>query len=98
MASIHKHTYLNKKGEKQALLFFFNPNSKTARNNFTLKCSLDDGQTWPGELWILMDQNNGYGYSCITSIDNDTIGILYEGSGSDMVFQTIKVEDILNRL
>ena len=98
MASLHKHTYLNKKGEKQALLFFFNPNSKTARNNFTLKCSLDDGQTWPGELWILMDQNNGYGYSCITSIDNDTIGILYEGSGSDMVFQTIKVEDILNRL
>lgn len=98
MASIHKHTYLNKKGKKQALLFFFNPNSKTARNNFTLKCSLDDGQTWPGELWILMDQNNGYGYSCITSIDNDTIGILYEGSGSDMVFQTIKVEDILNRL
>ena len=98
MASIHKHTYLNKNGEKQALLFFFNPNSKTARNNFTLKCSLDDGQTWPGELWILMDQNNGYGYSCITSIDNDTIGILYEGSGSDMVFQTIKVEDILNRL
>lgn len=98
MASLHKHTYLNKNGEKQALLFFFNPNSKTARNNFTLKCSLDDGQTWPGELWILMDQNNGYGYSCITSIDNDTIGILYEGSGSDMVFQTIKVEDILNRL
>lgn len=98
MASLHKHTYLNKNGEKQALLFFFNPNSKTARNNFTLKCSLDDGQTWPGELWILMDQNNGYGYSCISSIDNDTIGILYEGSGSDMVFQTIKVEDILNRL
>jgi sialidase-1 len=97
MASLHKHTYINNMGEKQTLLFFFNPNSKTTRHNFTLKCSLDDGQTWPRELWILMDQNEGYGYSCITSIDNDTIGILYEGSGADMVFQTIEVEEILKK-
>ena len=98
MASLHKHTYFNQNGDKQEILFFFNPDSKTTRNNFTLKCSLDDGQTWPEELWTLVDQNNGNGYSCITSVDNDTIGILYEGSGADIVFLTIEIEEILKKL
>ncbi|MDD4032646.1 MAG: exo-alpha-sialidase [Bacteroidales bacterium] len=96
-ASFHKHIYIDQTGKKQELLFFFNPNSKTTRDNFTLKCSLDNGQTWPEEFWILMDQDYGSGYSCITSIDNNTIGILYEGSGADIVFQTIEVDEILNK-
>jgi sialidase-1 len=45
-----------------------------------------------------MDQDYGSGYSCITSIDNNTIGILYEGSGADIVFQTIEVDEILNKI
>jgi len=98
MASLHKHTYVNQNGDKQDLLFFFNPDSKTTRNNFTLKCSPNDGLTWPDALWTLIDQNNGNGYSCITSVDNDTIGVLYEGSGADLIFMTIEIEEIIKRL
>ena len=98
MASLHKHTYVNQNGDKQDLLFFFNPDSKIARNNFTLKCSTNDGLTWPDVLWTLIDQNNGNGYSCITSVDNDTIGILYEGSGANLIFLTIEIEEIIKKL
>lgn len=96
-ASIHKHIYTNSKGEKKEIIFFFNPSSKYKRDNFTLKCSLDNGNTWPEKLWITLDQDGGNGYSCITSIDNDTICILYEGSGTNLVFQKIKISDILEK-
>jgi sialidase-1 len=49
--------------------------------------SFDDGLTWPKENWMLLDEWNSFGYSCITSVDENTIGILYEGSGAHMVFQ-----------
>lgn len=81
----------------KGVLFFFNPSSTTNRDNFTLKCSFDDGMTWPEEYWILIDQLDGNGYSCITSVDDNTLGILYEGSGADMVFLQVNVESILNK-
>ena len=77
------------------MLFFFNPSSISNRDNFTLKCSLDNGETWPKEYWLLLDEKEGNGYSCITSIDNETIGILYEGSGADMVFQQVRIKDVV---
>lgn len=95
MASIHKHYYTNPEGKKRTILFFFNPSSTNRRDNFTLKCSLDNGETWPTEYWKQLDEQNGNGYSCITSIDNETIGILYEGSGADLVFQQIKINEII---
>lgn len=52
----------------------------------TLKVSLDDGKTWPEERKILLDEYGGFGYSCITSVDGETIGILYESSQAQMVF------------
>ncbi len=56
---------------------------------------MDDGETWPEEYWMLLDQDFGAGYSCITSIDDETIGILYEGSQADIQFQAIPLKDIL---
>lgn len=94
-AALLKHRYVDRKGVAHDLVFFFNPSSIYRRNNFTLKCSLDDGQTWPKELYFQMDENNGSGYSSMCSIDNDTIGILYEGSGADLVFQQFSVSEIL---
>jgi len=91
-----KHSYVDDKGGVHKLVFFFNPCSIFRRNNFTLKCSLDDGETWPKELYFQFDENNGSGYSSMCSIDNDTIGILYEGSGADVVFQQFKVREILD--
>lgn len=92
MASIHKHVY-TETGIKKSILVFSNPHSKTSRDHMTIQLSTDDGNTWPHKL--LLDQGKGRGYSCITSIDEKTIGILYEGSQADMIFQKILISDIL---
>ncbi len=93
MASLYKHQYL-KNGKKKSVLLFVNPNSKVTRNQITLKVSFDDGNTWPSEKYVLLDELNGAGYSCITSIDNDTIGIIYEGSQAQLIFQKIDLKEI----
>jgi sialidase-1 len=94
MASLHKHTY-TENGEKKSMLLFANPNSKKVRNHITLKVSFDEGETWPQEHWILLDEGRSRGYSCLTSVDEQHIGILYESSQADMVFQKIPLKDIL---
>lgn len=96
MAALHKHTY-SENGIKKSVLFFMNPNSKTTRNNFTIKTSFDDGNTWPESNWLLLDEFNGNGYSCITSVDEKNIGVLYEGSQADLVFQLIPVNELINK-
>jgi sialidase-1 len=53
------------------------------------------GQTWPKKYWIELDEGSGAGYSCITSINENTIGIIYEGSQAHMTFQTIDVTNII---
>jgi sialidase-1 len=94
MASIIRHDYtLN--SQKRSMLLFSNPDSKTIRHHMTIKVSYDDGLTWPVNKKILLDEWKSRGYSCLTSIDNDTIGILYESSQSDMVFQQIKLKELL---
>jgi sialidase-1 len=94
MASLHKHVY-HKNGFKNEVLLFSNPSSKYQRKNMTIKMSFDGGNTWPENSWILLDEGKGRGYSCITSIDEDTIGIVYEGSGSDLVFQKVDIREFL---
>lgn len=94
MASTIRHDYtLN--GQKKSILVFSNPDSKTLRHHMTIKVSYDDGLTWPVNKKILLDEWKSRGYSCLTSIDNDTIGILYESSQSDMVFQQVKLKELL---
>lgn len=95
MASIHKHEFKDQKGNKKSVLFFSNPNSKYSRIKQTIKVSFDDGQTWPKKYWIELDEGLGAGYSCITSINENTIGIIYEGSQAHMTFQTIDVTNII---
>lgn len=94
MASTHKHNY-TKNGKAFSVLLFSNPNTKGGRNHMTIKMSFDDGLTWPKEHWMLLDEWNSFGYSCITSIDEQTIGILYEGSGAHMVFQQFSFKKML---
>ena len=59
----------------------------------TLRVSTDDGITW--SRGILLDPGVSFGYSCITSVDPQTIGILYEGSQAQMVFQTVSLSELL---
>ncbi len=93
MASIHKHVY-TENGEEKSVLLFSNPASVHRRDHITLKVSYDNGLTWPEDKHILLDEFSGRGYSCITSVDESTIGILYESSQADMVFQTISLDEI----
>lgn len=94
MASLHRHEYMEG-GKKKSVLLFSNPNNYKARDNMTLKVSFDDGMTWPEEHWILFDQYGSAGYSCITSIDENSIGILYESSQADIAFIKIDLKEIL---
>jgi sialidase-1 len=96
MASLHKHEYCVD-GVKKSVLVFSNPNSKKNRDTITLKFSFDDGKTWPSQHWILLDEMQGKGYSCITSIDNDNIGILFEGSQAQMTFMQVNLRNILRK-
>lgn len=94
MGSLHRHDY-TEKGEKKSILLFANPNDYRTRDKLTLKVSFDDGMTWPEEYWILFDQYRSAGYSCITSIDETSIGILYESSQADIAFIKIGLGEIL---
>ncbi len=93
MASIHKHVYHENSVEKSVLLFV-NPASTSKRDHITMKVSYDDGNMWPEDKHILLDEYSGRGYSCITSVNDSTIGILYESSQADMVFQTVSLKEI----
>lgn len=80
------------------LLIFSNPNTTKGRHHITIKASLDGGLTWPEENQILLDEEDGWGYSCLTLIDSETIGILYESSVAHMTFQTVKIKDLVKKL
>jgi sialidase-1 len=83
-------------GETKHVLFFSNPDNKYSRTNMTIKASLDEGVTWPEEYQLEINEAEGYGYSCMTMIDEDNIGILYEGI-KELYFQVIPVKDILDK-
>lgn len=77
------------------LLLFSNPNDPKKRHRITIKASLDGGVTWPTDHQLLLDEREGWGYSCLTMIDRETVGILYESSVAHMTFQAIKLKDLI---
>ncbi len=77
------------------ILLFSNPNSTKHRNMITIKASLDGGLTFPDEYQVLLDEEPGWGYSCLTMIDRETVGILYESSVAHMTFQAVRLTDIV---
>jgi sialidase-1 len=89
MASLIATNFENKK-----VLIFSNPNDKNERINMTIKASFDEGLTWPLKNQIKLNAEKGYGYSCLTMIDNENIGIVYEGV-KDLYFQKISLTELL---
>ena len=77
------------------ILLFSNPNTTKGRNHITIKASLDGGNTFPTEFDVLLDEADGWGYSCLSMIDRETVGILYESSVAHMTFQAVPLKDIL---
>ena len=80
------------------ILLFSNPDTQRGRHHITIKASLDDGMTWEAVNQVLLDEDEGWGYSCLTMVDAETVGILYESSVAHMTFQTIPLKDIVQSL
>ncbi|MDE7443509.1 MAG: glycoside hydrolase, partial [Muribaculaceae bacterium] len=96
MAALHKHEYTDAQGRQQTMLLFSNPNHHKLREDMTLKASFDDGTSWPEAFQILYDQTRCAGYSSLTSVDDRTIGLLYESGLADLVFIQFDIDEILN--
>lgn len=77
------------------ILLFSNPDNEKSRRDITVKISFDGGNTWPAEKQVLLDGGDGWGYSCLTMIDRETVGILYESSQAHITFQAIPLKDLL---
>ena len=86
MGSLISHRLSN----DRTVLFFSNPHHKSQRKNMTVQMSLDDGTTWAKQ--ILLDEEGG-AYSSLVMIDDNTLGILYESSRADLVFQTMQLKE-----
>ncbi len=87
MASLISHRLK----DGRTVLFFSNPHHKSRRQNMTLQMSLDDGRTWGKK--ILLDKKGG-AYSSLVMVNDRTVGILYESSRADLVFQTIGLREL----
>ena len=75
-----------------SLLLFSNPAHPKDRRSLTIQVSEDGGVSWTRR--ILLDEGYSWGYSCLTMIDKNTVGILYESSQAHMTFQAVKLNDI----
>ena len=95
MGSLYRHNYTDGKGKVGSMLLFANPAHHKKRKDMTLKVSFDNGGTWPEAHHILFDETAGKGYSSLTSVDRDNIGILYESGLADLIFIKIPVSDII---
>jgi len=82
-------------GMPKQVLFFSNPNDKNSRVKMTIKASTDQGLTWPETSQIELFGPSGYGYSCMTMVDENHIGILYEGV-KELYFQKIPVAEFFS--
>ena len=80
------------------LMLFSNPYSSdsTQRSRQTIRVSFDDGTMWPLSHNQLLDEYQGSGYSSLTQIDENNIGIVYEGSQADLVFQVLSLSELLH--
>lgn len=82
-------------GEADGRLLFSNPAVPAApRRRMTIRASSDGGETWPEDGWLLLDEGRSAGYSCLTMIDEATVGILYEGSRAHMTFQRVPLSEL----
>ena len=96
MGSLYRH-YYTENGERKSILLFVNPSDTSIRDKITLKVSFDDGMSWPEKYWIMLDQFRSPAYSSITSIDEQSVGILFESSQAQLVFLKLSLKEILKR-
>ena len=96
MASILRYSS-TKDGEAKDILLFSGPadGGKKRRSHMSIRYSLDEGETWSEPY--LLDQIGG-AYSSLSLIEENgkkDIGIIYEGSQSNMCFERITLEELM---
>ena len=70
------------------MMFFTNAASSLSRINLTLRWSANAGLTWAGSLVI----NPGVSeYSCLTVVDDNHIGIVYEEGNNGLWFVKVRL-------
>lgn len=82
-------------GKSRHVLLFANPHSQESRTMHTVQVSFDDGLTWPATHHWLLDSGRGAGYASLVQIDNEHVGIVYEGSQAHLVFEKLPVRGLL---
>ena len=60
----------------------------------SIRASDNWGRSWPEARWLLLDEGRSAGYSCLTMIDEDTVGVLYEGSRAHLTFQRVPLAEL----
>jgi sialidase-1 len=91
MAGFMKASVQTGKGLKE-FLFFSNPASSFSRVHMSIRASGDLGNSWTHR--VLIDERSTFGYSVMVPIDEQTIGLLYEGV-RDLYFVRVPVKDII---
>ena len=81
----------------RGVLLFSNPASTQARREMTIRASTDGGMTWPDGMSLLIDHGGSAGYSCMTMIDEEYVGIVYEGNRAHMTFQRIPLAELVEQ-
>ena len=94
--SLYRFEY-EEEGQLKNILLFANPHTKKGRTHHTLQISFDEGKSWPAEYRILLDEGLGRGYPSISRVDDSHIGIVYEGSQSDLVFEKFSLQELLRK-
>lgn len=92
--SLYRFDY-DRAGQMKSVLLFANPHSQTGRTHHGIQVSFDEGETWPDEYRLLLDEGRGAGYPSLSRVDNQHIGIVYEGSGSHVVFEKVSINELL---
>jgi sialidase-1 len=82
-------------GQPKHVLVFANPYSQTGRDHHSIQVSFDEGQTWPAEYRLLLDEGQGNGYPTLSQIDDRHVGIVYEGSQAHLVFEKLSLDELL---
>lgn len=89
------YDWTNREDPAASLLLFANPQDAKQRIRHTIQWSLDDGVTWPAAQRLLLDDGRGAGYPSLSRVDDEHIGIVYEGSQAHLVFERISRKELL---
>jgi len=72
--------------------YFSNPDSSSARQSISVKCSNDFTHTWPGDQVVY--PGSSYGYSCLVAgaLASGSGGLLYEADKSSIKFSSFSLQ------